>query len=66
MPHPRIAVFNCYTHAQTQYHKGNWDPETIAEWPEKRRTLVRGVWGAHFETKPATANDWYGDDNRAY
>ncbi len=66
MPHPRIAVFNCYTHHQTQYHKQSWNAATIARWPAKRQTLVRGVWGADFSSKPATLNNWYGKDNRAY
>ena len=36
MPHPRIAIFNCYTHSQAQYHKMNWNTATVAEWPRKR------------------------------
>ncbi len=66
LPHPRIAIFNCYTHSQAQFHKMNWNAATVAEWPRKRQSLVRGVWGSDFSTKPATANDWYGADNRAY
>lgn len=64
--HPRIAVFNCYTHHQTQYHKMRWDAAAIAAMPAKRRTLFRGVWGADFHTNPPTINDWYGQDNRSY
>ncbi|MCE9591250.1 MAG: phytanoyl-CoA dioxygenase family protein [Planctomycetes bacterium] len=63
---PRIAVFNCYTSSMTQYHKSRWDAETIADWPAKRQSLVRGVWAADFNTSPTVANDWYGPDNRAY
>ncbi len=66
MPHPRIAVFNAYTHSQAQYHKMHWDSKAIVDWPEKRKSLVRGVWGADFRAKPTIKNDWYGDDNRAY
>lgn len=66
LPYPRIAVFNAYVHGQAQYHKMRWDYETIADWPPKRQTLVRGVWGADFHVTPAILNDWYGNDNRAY
>lgn len=64
--HPRIAVFNAYTSHQCQYHKMRWNPEVIARWPEKRRTLARGVWHADFSASPPKINDWYGEDNRAY
>ena len=66
MSHPRLAVFNCYTHHQAQYHKQSWNAATIAGWPAKRQTLVRGVWAADFNTDPPTLNDWYGEDNRAF
>ncbi|MCJ8331228.1 MAG: phytanoyl-CoA dioxygenase family protein [Lentisphaeria bacterium] len=67
MPDPRMAVFNAYTSHQAQFHKSSWNPETIAEWPEKRQSLVRGVWHADFsESRPPKLNDWYGDDNKAY
>ena len=66
MAHPRIAVFNCYTHHQAQFHRQMWNAPTIKTWPAKRQTLVRGVWAADFHNTPTILNDWYGEDNRAY
>jgi hypothetical protein len=63
---PRVAVFNCYSHHQTQFHKMRWDAEAIEAMPPKRRTLCRGVWGADFHNMPPVVlNDWYSSDNRA-
>lgn len=63
---PRLAVFNCYSHHQCQFHKGNWNHDTIMTFPEKRRTLFRGVWGHDFHAKGSSPNDYYGKDNHSW
>lgn len=61
--HPRVAIFNCYSNADAQYHKLNLPREVIEAMPPKRRTLFRGVW--HHDFHHAKPNDYYGEDNIA-
>lgn len=63
---PRLAVFNCYSHFQCQFHKGNWNHDAIMQFPEKRRTLFRGVWGHEFFAKGSRPNDFYASDNHSW
>ena len=58
---PRIAVFNCYSRAESQYHKMNLPLEVIETMPPKRQTLFRGVWVHDF--KNGQPNDFFSADN---
>jgi ectoine hydroxylase-related dioxygenase (phytanoyl-CoA dioxygenase family) len=64
--HPRAAIFNCYAHAGTQYHKLNLPPEAVERMPAKRRTLFRGTWQADFTTAEPKLNDTFSRENRAW
>lgn len=61
--HPRVAVFNCYSRIDTQFHRLNTPPEVIEAMPPRRRTLFRGVWAYDFESKQA--NNWFGRENHS-
>ncbi|MCX5660931.1 MAG: hypothetical protein NTW19_14595 [Planctomycetota bacterium] len=63
--HNRLAVFNAYTAADTQYHKLGWPHEVIEAMPPKRQSLFRGVWRANFGVSPTAINDTYSPTNRA-
>jgi len=58
---PRIAVFNCYSRVESQFHKMNLPLEVIEAMPPKRRTLFRGVWGHDF--KNGQPNDFFSAEN---
>ena len=60
---PRIAVFNCYSRAESQYHKTNLPLEVIETMPPKRQTLFRGVWVHDF--KRGQPNDYFSPENLA-
>ncbi len=59
----RLAVFNCYNHALSQFHRLNIDGEIVERMPAKRRTLFRGVWD--LDVKRRAKNTYYDGDNRA-
>ncbi|MDA1192500.1 MAG: phytanoyl-CoA dioxygenase family protein [Candidatus Poribacteria bacterium] len=61
--HPRIAVFNCYSNSDAQYHKLSLPTEVIEAMPPKRRTLFRGVW--HHDFYKAQPNNYFSADNVA-
>jgi hypothetical protein len=61
--HPRVAIFNCYSPAQAQFHKLNIPHEVIDRMPAKRRTLFRGVWGHDFDTPQP--NNYYDVSNKS-
>ena len=61
--HPRVAIFNCYSPSEAQYHKMNLPPEVIEAMPPKRQTLFRGVW--HHDFSRQQPNDYYSVDNRS-
>ena len=61
--HPRVAIFNCYSNADAQFHKLNLPTEVIEAMPPKRRTLFRGVW--HHDFSKAQPNDYFSDENVA-
>ena len=60
---PRIAVFNCYSRAESQYHKTNLPLEVIQTMPPKRQTLFRGVWVHDFSR--GQPNDYFNPENVA-
>lgn len=61
---PRIAVFNCYSRAESQYHKTNLPLEVIKAMPPKRQTLFRGVWVHDFSK--GQPNDFFNEENMAF
>ena len=60
---PRVAIFNCYSNADAQYHKLNLPLDVIEAMPPKRRTLFRGVW--HHDFARAVPNDYFSGENVA-
>lgn len=40
----RLAVFNCYNHLLSQFHRTNIDAAIIRAMPPRRRSAFRGVW----------------------
>jgi hypothetical protein len=61
--YPRVAIFNCYSNADAQYHKLNLPLDVIEAMPPKRRTLFRGVW--HHDFSRAVPNDYFSAENVA-
>ncbi|MBT3267139.1 hypothetical protein HN371_08310 [Candidatus Poribacteria bacterium] len=61
--HPRMAIFNCYSNADAQYHKLCLPQEVIEAMPPKRRTLFRGVW--HHDFYRGVPNDYFSEENVA-
>jgi ectoine hydroxylase-related dioxygenase (phytanoyl-CoA dioxygenase family) len=61
--YPRVAIFNCYSNADAQYHKLSLPREVIEAMPPKRRTLFRGVW--HHDFYRGVPNDYFSEDNVA-
>ena len=41
----RLAVFNCYNHYLSNFHKPTATPALLAAMPPKRRSAFRDVWG---------------------
>lgn len=59
--HPRVAVLNCYSRIDTQFHRLNLPREVIEAMPPRRRTLFRGVWAHDFQHN--VANTFFSPDN---
>ncbi len=58
---PRVAILNCYSRTDTQYHKMNLPPAVVEAMPARRRTLFRGVWDHDFQH--GVPNRYYAPDN---
>ena len=58
-----MAIFNCYSNADAQYHKLCLPQEVIEAMPPKRRTLFRGVW--HHDFYRGVPNDYFSEENVA-
>jgi hypothetical protein len=59
----RVAVFNCYSNADAQFHKMGLPLEVFESMPPKRQTLFRGVWGHDFTR--GVPNDYFSPENMA-
>ena len=59
----RLCLFTCYDTVNSKWGKGCPAPEVIASFPEKRRTLFRGVW--HGMSEVPGINQYYEESNKA-
>jgi ectoine hydroxylase-related dioxygenase (phytanoyl-CoA dioxygenase family) len=59
--HHRMAIFNCYSRIDTQYHKLSLPLEVIQAIPPRRRTLFRGVWDHDFQGRQP--NNYFSPEN---
>ena len=59
----RLCLFTCYDTVNSKWGKGCPTPEVIASFPEKRRTLFRGVW--HGMSEVPGINQYYEESNKA-
>ena len=59
----RLTLFTCYDTVNSKWGKGCPAPEVVASFPEKRRTLFRGVW--HGMSDVPGINKYYEAANQA-
>ena len=59
----RLSLFTCYDTVNSKWGKGCPSAEVIASFPEKRRTLFRGVW--HGMSDVPGINKYYEAANQA-
>lgn len=59
----RLSLFTCYDTVNAKWGKGCPEAEVIASFPEKRRTLFRGVW--HGMNDVPSINKYYETANQA-
>ena len=59
----RLTLFTCYDTVNSKWGKGCPSPEVVASFPEKRRTLFRGVW--HGMSDVPGINKYYEAANQA-
>lgn len=63
--HPRMAIFNHYTHYTMRFHPDVPPAALIDTMPPLRRTLFRDVWTYRFERRPPVPNNYENAGNRA-
>ncbi len=59
----RLSLFTCYDTVNSKWGKGCPAPEVVASFPDKRRTLFRGVW--HGMSDVPGINKYYEAANQA-
>ena len=59
----RLCLFTCYDTVNSKWGKGCPAAEVVASFPEKRRTLFRGVW--HGMSEMPGINKYYDEANQA-
>ena len=59
----RLSLFTCYDTVNSKWGKGCPTAEVVASFPEKRRTLFRGVW--HGMSEVPGINKYYEEANKA-